>query len=78
VFAIDSGNSALGEFFLSTGLINTLITALIFLPFILLFKRGLNLARRGKPKLPLRLSLLPPVILFIAAAALAGFLFFTR
>jgi hypothetical protein len=74
--ALKSGD--LGEALLSNAPSHTLMTALILLPFILLFKRGLKLARRGKPPLPLRLSLIPPGLLFAAAGILAVFLLFTR
>jgi hypothetical protein len=76
--AVNSGDSALGELLLSNAPSHTLMTALIVLPFILLFKRGLKLARRGKPPLPLRFSLIPPGLLLMAAGILAVFLFFTR
>jgi hypothetical protein len=78
IFAINSGNSALGEFFLSPRLSHSFIIALIFLPFILLFKRGLKLVRKGKPALPLRFGLVPPLVLLTAAGLLACFFVFTR
>ncbi|MDR0624729.1 MAG: hypothetical protein LBG10_09930 [Treponema sp.] len=78
LFALNSGDGALGELLLSGVPSHTFMTALIVLPFILLFKRGLTLARRGKPPLPLRLSLIPPGLLLVAAGILAVFLFFTR
>jgi hypothetical protein len=78
LFAVHSGNGALGELLLSNSPFHTLMMALIVLPFILLFKRGLKLFRIGKPLLSLRYSLIPPLLLLAAAGVLAAFLFFTR
>jgi hypothetical protein len=72
--AIRSGSGAMGEYVLSNNLFHTLMTALIFLPFILFFKRGLALLRQGKPRLPLHLSLIPPMLPLAAAGVLAVFL----
>jgi hypothetical protein len=61
IFSIRSGYGGLGEILLSNGPLPTSIMILAFLPFVLLFKRGMILARRKKSSL--RRRLLPFYIL---------------
>jgi hypothetical protein len=61
IFSIRSGYGGLGEMILSSGPLPTSIMILAFLPFVLLFKRGMILARRKKSSL--RRRLLPFYIL---------------
>jgi hypothetical protein len=72
ISAIRSGNSALGTLFLSNRPVPVMMTILVFLPFILLFKRGILLTRREKPRPPRLRRLLPFFILFAAACVLGA------
>jgi hypothetical protein len=55
IFSIRSGYGGLGEMILSSGPLPTAVMILAFLPFVLLFKRGMILARRKKSSLRRRL-----------------------
>ncbi|MDR1239062.1 MAG: hypothetical protein LBK27_03030 [Treponema sp.] len=54
-FSIRSGYGGLGEILLSNDPYAAVFMILAFLPFVLLFKRGISLGRRGKPVLIRRL-----------------------
>lgn len=54
-FSIFSGHRGLGNFLLSNRPGPAAMMILVFLPFVLLFKRGISLARRGKTDLRRRL-----------------------
>jgi hypothetical protein len=61
-FSAFSGHRGLGEFLLSNRPGSAAVMILAFLPFVLLFKRGISLGRRGKADL--RRRLVPCAILF--------------
>jgi hypothetical protein len=77
VFSVFSGHRGLGELLLSSRPGPAAMMILAFLPFVLLFKRGISLARRGKTDLSHRLipfyvllglSLILGMVLLIAAS----------
>jgi hypothetical protein len=76
VFSIRSGYGGLGEMILSSGPLPTAVMILAFLPFVLLFKRGMILARRKKSSL--RRRLLPFYVLSGLDLALGLILFAAR
>jgi hypothetical protein len=69
VFSILSGYGGLGTFLLSSGPAPTALMILVFLPFILLFKRAMNLHRREKSKILRRLI---PFFIFVGLALILG------
>jgi hypothetical protein len=68
IFSALSGYGGLGEFLLSNRPFPTALMILAFLPFVLLFKRGIALSRREKPKT--RHRLIPFFVLFSIALIL--------
>jgi hypothetical protein len=68
-FSIFSGYGGLGTFLLSSGPGPTALMILVFLPFVLLFKRAMNLHRREKSKILRRLI---PFFIFFGLALILG------
>jgi hypothetical protein len=69
VFSILSGYGGLGTFLLSSGPAPTALMILVFLPFVLLFKRAMNLQRREKSNILRRLI---PFFIFLGLTLILG------
>lgn len=69
IFSIRSGYGGLGTFLLSSRPVPTALMILAFLPFVLLFKRAMNLHRREKSKVLHRLL---PFFILLGLALILG------
>jgi hypothetical protein len=69
IFSIRSGYGGLGDFLLSNRPIPAGMMILVFLPFVLLFKRGIALSRREKPTIYRRLI---PFFVLLGLALILG------
>ncbi|MDR2101786.1 MAG: hypothetical protein LBP43_04380 [Treponema sp.] len=70
---LNTGSNKLAEIILSGNFFTSFYFAVILLPFMLIFKRGFILSRKGKPSRPLAVQLIPRLVLLAGSLGITFF-----